>query len=119
MDSDTFLCFDTNVTRIRTFPKQRCLTGTTTHSIRKWFHGSDTFMLGTNVTRIFFVIPFQMFPKHRSLTSTTTHSIRKWFHGSAFILFGTNVTRTLMSSSDVPKQRLTSTTTPSLRYSAY
>ena len=36
------LCFDTNVTRIQTFPKQRCLTGTTTHSIRKWFHGSDT-----------------------------------------------------------------------------
>ena len=77
------------------------------------------FMLGTNVTRIVFVIPFQMFPKQRGLTSTTTHSIRKWFHGSAFILFGTNVTRTLMSSSDVPKQRLTSTTTPSLRYSAY
>jgi len=43
MDSDTFVCFDTNVTRIRTFPKQRCLTGTTTHSIQMWFHGSDTF----------------------------------------------------------------------------
>jgi hypothetical protein len=73
----------TNVTRIRTFPKQRCLTGTTTHSIRKWFHGSDTFMLGTNVTRIF-CNPISNVPKARGLTSTTSHShsflkVVSWF----------------------------------------
>jgi hypothetical protein len=46
-------------------------------------------MLGTNVTRIVFVIPFQMFPKARALLAL----LHIPHHGSDTFMLGTNVTR--------------------------
>jgi len=45
---------------------------------KKVIHGSDTFMLGTNVTRIVFCNPISNVPKSKGLTSTTTHSARSF-----------------------------------------
>ncbi len=52
---------------------------------KKVIHGSDTFMLGTNVTRIVFCNPISNVPKSKRTLLALLHippvHSRKWFHG--------------------------------------
>jgi hypothetical protein len=66
-----------------TFPKQ----GPYWHSTKKVIHGSDTFMLGTNVTRI------QIFPKQGALLHIP---FKSGFMVQTPFVLGTNVTRILL-----------------------
>src|SRR6266704_1503981 len=71
-----------NLRQRKTFQKARALLA----FHKKVIHGSDIFMLGTNVTRIVFCNPISNVPKSKGLTSTTTHSASWCRHPLCLVL---------------------------------